>query len=83
MRDDESTEDESCRELARRLFLAFASHQAGVAYSTLERRFRDQTPPGDYWIALAQQVTSDVAAAHDDAEDDAPAERPVGPERVN
>jgi hypothetical protein len=71
MANDRPTDEEIYGELARRLFIAFASCQARLAYGTFERKYaRDDEPPGRFWIDVAKQVTANVMQSLDGADED-------------
>jgi hypothetical protein len=62
MSDEQLTDEEVYGELARRLRIAYASYAAGLAYSTVERKYaRPDEPAGKYWMELAKHIVGDVA----------------------
>jgi hypothetical protein len=74
--DDEPTDEEIYGELARRFSIAYTSTVARLAYSTVEKRLKDQGPPGSFWIELAKRVTHDVQEAADEDQDDSDEGKP-------
>jgi hypothetical protein len=51
-------------DLAKRLALAYISHQGLISLQTAERNYGHE-PVGDYWTALARQVFNDMGFALD------------------
>lgn len=70
MSDEQLTDEELYGELARRLRIAYASYAAGLAYSTVERKYaRRGEPAGNYWMELAKRIVGDVASRMDEDSD--------------